>query len=119
MNIVEVAYLAPAQCLFTGSAEGPFIDLHREFGFEHAGRMYIKTSFARELGTFAGLPSADAVEALEARVQELEAENEQLADEVESLREFEQAATYTVEHMGQKVKRRPGPKPKNPAASAA
>jgi hypothetical protein len=69
-------------------------------------------------GHLAGLPHPDAVEALEQRVGELEAVNRELGEEVESLREFEQAATYTVEHMGQKVKRKPGPK-KHDAASAA
>lgn len=52
---VETATLAPAMCAFTKSAKGPFIDLGRDFDFDHAGRIYIREAYARELGLFVGL----------------------------------------------------------------
>ena len=110
--------LTPACCMFTKSSEGPFIDLGGDFDYDHAGRMYIKASYARELGTFAGLPSQDAVDVLTEERDELKARVAVLEQELEELREFEQAATYTVKHMGGKVRRPPGPK-KQTAASAA
>lgn len=115
MVIVERAMLAPACCMFTKTSEGPFIDLLREFDLDHAGRIYIKASYARELGAFAGLPSIDQLEAAETERDELRAKVEELEQENASLREFEQAAEYTLQHFDGRVKRKPGPRPKQPA----
>lgn len=115
MQIVETAYLAPAQCAFTHTTEGPFIDLQREFGYDHVGRIYIKVSFARELGVMAGLPSADELEGAREANEALREQLLEQEDELRELREFKAAATYTVEHMGERIRKKPGPK----AASAA
>lgn len=114
---VERAELAPAQCLFTKSHRGPFLDMLRDFDFDHVGRMYVQVEFAKQLGVLAGLPSLDEVASLKQKLAAVSDERDELREEVESLREFEQAATYTVEHMGQKVRRKPGPKAKEPAAA--
>lgn len=125
MHIVDIAYLAPAQCMFTHTAEGPFIDLGREFGLDHAGRMYIKTSYARELGHFAGLPSIDELEQARAEIEDLKAQVAELEAANDAMSEFNQAAKYTVEAMGRKVQKKPGRPKKQPdqeistAASAA
>jgi hypothetical protein len=111
MRIVETAALAPAMCSITKSANGPFIDLLRDFDYDHAGRFYIKTSVVREMAEMCGAPREGTVdqalgenEVLRMRVAELEAE-------VASLREFEQSAKYTLEHFGEKARRKPGRKP--------
>lgn len=83
MHHVEKATLVPAQCMFTRSHEGPFIDFGVDFDFDHVGRIYVKESFAREMGVFCGLPSLEEVAELRKRQAAQMAANDQLASMVE------------------------------------
>lgn len=114
---VETATFVPGQCMFTDSAKGPFIDLLRDFDDRHVGRMYVQVEFARQLGVLAGLPSLDEVTELKRLLDEVTTERDELLEEVESLREFEQSARYTVETLGHRIRRKPGPKTKEPQAA--
>src|SRR3954467_12406947 len=107
--IVEKAVLGPGQCMLSKSHNGPFIDFLRDFDFDHAGRMYLQVEQARQLGVLAGLPSLDEVSAMKRKLAEVTDERDALLEEVESLREFEQSARYTVESLGHKIRRKPGP----------
>lgn len=116
MFLVDRPMLAPGICMFTGTNAGPLIDLGRDFDIQHEGRMYVKASFAMEMAELAGAPSRKTVndalgenEVLKMRVAELERENREL-------REFNEAARYTVESMGQHVRKKPGRKPQPQAA---
>jgi len=110
-----------AQCLITKRADedrGPYLDLLREFDINHQGRMYISRSAVEDMvsafseaGVDLDTPgSRDLVEMTE-RAEGAEAELVELASEVESLREFEQSARYTMDHFGEKVRKKPGRKP--------
>lgn len=119
MVIVEKATLAPAMCAITKSANGPFIDLLRDFDFDHAGRFYLKTSVVREMAELAGAPKEGSLSTALAENDVLKMRISELERELESLREFERAATYTVEHMGEKVRKKPGRKPQPKPEEAA
>jgi len=73
----------------------------------------------REAARFIGLPTQEQVQELTEERDGLAAHLAELEDEVQSLREFEQAATYSLEHLGSKVRKKPGRKPadKQPAAA--
>lgn len=116
MVIVERAMLAPAMCMLRKTAEGPFIDLLREFDFDHEGRMYLSVAAARELGVFAGLPSQDSVDAAREAERGLREQVARLERENEELRQFKDAAEYTLHALGTKVRQKPGPKKQTVAA---
>ena len=114
MIVVDVPRLFNAQCLVLKRSDperGPYIDLLRDFDMAHQGRMYVSRvaveSMARELGLISGDESE-----LRNRVAKLEGELGEANLELESLREFEQSANYTLSHFGQKVRKKPGRKPK-------
>lgn len=75
---VDQAALVPGQCTFTKSHVGPFIDFGRDFEYDHVGRIYVKESFAREMGVFAGLPSLEERDGLVAQLEAANASLEQL-----------------------------------------
>lgn len=82
MFLVESATLRPALCMFTKSAKGPFIDLGRDFDFDHDGRIYIRVEYARELGRFVGLTDPEDVEALRVELDSALAEVAHLEEEL-------------------------------------
>lgn len=106
--LVDVAYLAPAQCMFTKSANGPFIDFGRDFDFDHAGRMYAKVSYIEELAEeFGSMVPRRALADAEARIGELELEvaaERARADGAEAC--FE--AIDQLESAGMRARRRQG-----------
>lgn len=83
MHHVDKATLVPAQCMFTRTHEGPFIDFGLDFDFDHVGRIYVKESFAREMGVFCGLPSLEERDELRAGLASATAANDQLRSLVE------------------------------------
>lgn len=116
MIVVDVPRLFNAQCLVTKRSDperGPYIDLLRDFDMDHQGRMYISRLAVESMARKLGLISGDE-DLLRDRVAELERQLEEAQRELESLREFEQAANYTMTHFGQKVRKKPGRKPKQP-----
>lgn len=119
MIAVDHPTLFHPQCLVTKRADpkfGPYVDLLKDFDHDHQGRMYVSRVAVETMAKTLGLPSSDEVEELRVKVAEKDARLQELEGEIESLREFEKAARYTVEHMGQKVRKKPGrpPKPKEP-----
>lgn len=96
---VDSAVLVPAQCMFTKTHEGPFIDFGRDFDFDHVGRIYVKESFAREMGVFCGLPSIEErdnlilqVENRVAETADLRERNDELKARVAELEDFKRLA---------------------------
>jgi hypothetical protein len=81
----------------------------------HEGPIRLSLTAIRELARTAGLPTEESHAALLERVEGLEAELVEAHAELLSLREFEQAATYSLEHLGSKVRKKPGRKPREEA----
>lgn len=107
---VEAATLRPAQCMFTRSANGPFIDLGRDFDLDHDGRMYIKTSYARELGLFVGLQDPADMDALRFELDAANAEILRLEEELEQADGVINAIDV-IESRDFRARKRPGRKP--------
>lgn len=114
---VDKAALVPGQCLFTKTHEGPFIDFGRDFDFDHVGRIYVKESFAREMGVFCGLPSIEErdnlilqVENRVAETADLRARNDELKARVAELEDFKRLALE---------KEKPEPEAEKPKPAAA
>lgn len=113
MVLVESADLRPGLCMFLKSATGPFIDLLRDFDFDHDGRMYVSVQYAKELGRAAGLIDAEAAEAVRvelegARARILELEDELLATDAVI------DAIDVIESRDFRARRKPGrPKRRN------
>ena len=116
MNVVDVPRLFNAQCLVLKRSDperGPYIDLLRDFDMAHQGRMYVSRVAVESMARKLGLLSGDEAD-LRGRVAELEAELVEANEELESLREFERSANYTMSHFGQKVRKKPGRKAREP-----
>ena len=69
---VDRPTLVPGRCMFTGTGEGPMLDMLRDFGHDHVGRIYISLAYAREIGRAAGLtdPQPEGARSLEAELQD-------------------------------------------------
>lgn len=107
MFLVEKATLAPAMCAFTKSAEGPFIDMGRDFDFDHVGRVYLRVSYARELGRFAGLVEPDEIDRLRSELDEANARVLQLEEELAAADGVIDAIDV-IESRDFRTRRRPG-----------
>lgn len=109
---VDTATLAPAMCMFTKSATGPFIDLGRDFDFDHVGRVYIREEYARELGRFVGLVDPDALG--DGEREELEGLRGKVAQLEEEIAELDGAlgAIDVLESRDFRARKRPGRRPK-------
>ena len=98
-------------CLVTNRSDIPVVD----FGVHTQGldqRVVLSVAALRQACEAAGFVSDLEFAELREANQNLGKEIEELRRENEDLKEFEEAATYTVEHLGQRVRRKPGPRPK-------
>lgn len=114
MIAVDAPVLFNAQCLVTRRSDperGPYVDLLRDFDIDHRGRMYISRVAVQEMARTLGLITGEEQQLREEN-ERLQAELEDVRAELESLQEFERSANYTLEHFGQKVRKKPGRKPK-------
>jgi hypothetical protein len=114
-QIVERATLTPAQCMFSGTGNGPMVDFQREFTFDHAGRIYMSIQVCKEIGAIVGLVEPE--QATDEQTQEMRESLAALEAEVLELRKFKESAKYTIESLGATVRNKPG-RPKKELASA-
>lgn len=113
MRIVERAELAPAQCAFTKSMNGPFVDLLRDFDFDHQGRVYIRVEFVKDLGRLVGMVDVAELDAVLGQVERLEGQVAELEGELEESRRFRDALDV-IESEGFRARRKPGRPRKEP-----
>lgn len=115
---VDAAERSPFHCCVTGSNEGPLIDTGNTLhGYDH--RVYLSATGVARVAEFAGWTSPAARVVLDERIAELERENEVLRQEVQEADRFAEAAEYTLGRFGQRVRQKPGRKPKQPVEEAA
>lgn len=125
MFVVERPTLFHPQCLVSKRADdkhGPYIDLGRDFDHDHQGRMYISAVSVRAMETtldeYVGEPTREELIAKAREGEEAKQRVGELEAEVESLREFERSAQYTLERFGEKVRKKPGRKSQKETANA-
>lgn len=82
----------------------------------HDPEVFVSVVAIEQLAHEIGHPTRDEFEARGRLLEEQQERIEQLEAENKSLREFEQAAVYSLEHVGQKVRKKPGPRPKEEVA---
>lgn len=80
-------------CLITKRNDGPFVDIGRDFDFDHQGRMYISHSAIRDLGHMIGMVDQGELDLKDQELEEIRALNNDLAKQVEKLEKFKQAVT--------------------------
>lgn len=78
----------------------------------HEGPFRVSATAVREMARMGGLPTQPEFDALKAELEDTQLRLTQALAEVESLREFERSAVYSLEHIGQKVRKKPGPRKK-------
>lgn len=113
MVLVESADLRPGLCMFLKTAQGPFIDLLRDFDFDHDGRMYVSVQYAMELGRAAGLVDPGDVDAARGELEAARARIVELEDEL-SVADSVIDAIDVIESRDFRARRKPGrPKRRN------
>lgn len=122
MIAVEVPTLFHPQCLSCKRADaerGPYVDFTRDYDHDHQGRMYECRVCVETAAATLGLPTSLERDDLQQRLSQAEAELADMQAELESLREFERSAKYTLERFGEKPRKKPGRKPNQPEPTTA
>ena len=114
MIAVPTPTLFHPQCLSCKRADaerGPYVDFTRDYDHDHQGRMYECRVCVETAAATLGLPTAQQLEDAVSEAQRLRFELDEALLELESLREFERSAKYTLERFGEKPRKKPGRKP--------
>lgn len=104
----------PAQCLVTKKGgDEPFVDLGRDFDFDHVGRMYVHHSAIRDMWNLVKhlYEEDEEVDDRDERIRELE-------EEVEELRKFKESI-WVIKSQGMSPQKKPGRKPKEAVSSGS
>lgn len=112
---VETPERHPFHCCVTGSNDGPLIDTGNTLtGYDH--RVYISRKGLGLLARFAGWTSPEERAALDEELEVLREKVAQLEEELAEADRFEEATRYTLSRFGERVRNKPGrkPKPKTP-----
>lgn len=114
MRWVDQAITRPFRCAvvpYAGNGSGRmFIDTGQDLDLEH---VYISDVAAEQIAKMLGWVPPATVDTQAEQIAELNAKLSEATAEIESLREYERASQYTLEHFGEKVRRKPGRKPSN------
>lgn len=118
MDIIPRPVFPPGQCIATCKSEDPkgFIDTYLTPALAGDNRIIVSVTWVEECASKLGwLSPADAADLR----GELDAARERVSEvegELQEADRFAEAAEYTLRHIGEKVRRKPGRKPQREAA---
>jgi hypothetical protein len=118
-RFVEQPVIKPNQCAVYPQLghqhEKGYIDTGNELPWD--SHVYVSVHAVEELAQFIGLPTKEQLDGLTELAETQAQQIEEQARELQELREFERSARYTVESMGQRIRRKPGPRKKEEATA--
>lgn len=117
MKWVDQAVTRPHRCAvvpYVGNGSGHmFLDTDQDLDLEH---VYISDVGAEVIAKALGWIPAEQLEQARRQIADLESENEQLEAQLQEADRFAEAAEYTLNKFGSKVRQKPGPKPREKVA---